>query len=57
MAEMEKNKDSTRITRLSIWAAVFVVVSFIAMYVLPIESAKELFLFFKEIIIHLILGA
>lgn len=57
MAEMEKGKDTKRITRLSIWAGIFVVVSFLAMYVMPIESAKELFLFFKEIIIHLILGA
>lgn len=57
MAEMEKGKDAKRITRLSIWAGIFVAVSFLAMYVLPIESAKELFLFFKEIIIHLILGA
>lgn len=54
---MEKNQDAQRIRRLSIWAGVFVAVSFFAMYVLPIESAKELFLFFKEIIIHLILGA
>jgi len=57
MAEMEKTKDTQRVKRLSVWAAVFVAVSFFAMYVLPIESARELFIFFKEIIIHLILGA
>ena len=54
---MEKDKDPKRVTRLSIWAGIFITVSFFAMYVLPIESAKELFLFFKEIIIHLIIGA
>lgn len=44
-----------REVRLMFWAILFLVLSIIVIVALPLESAKEIFSFFKEIIIHLII--
>lgn len=43
--------------RLTIWAGIFIGLSLIVIVTLPIESARELLSFFKEIIQTLILGS
>lgn len=51
---MEKQSKNTQ--RLTIWAAIMILLGLMIAFTLSPDQSKELFAFLKEIIIHLIAG-
>jgi hypothetical protein len=51
-----ENQKNPQTKRLTIWAIIMLVLSLIVILTLEVDQARELFLFFAEIIIHLIVG-